>query len=55
MTIKELKEIALHAVKGTVPACYANQGAFKIITATPKKLDVFEVMEVVEYNYSKLQ
>lgn len=25
MTIKELKEIALHAVKGTVPACYANQ------------------------------
>lgn len=25
MTIKELKEIALHAAKGTVPACYANQ------------------------------
>lgn len=25
MTINELKEIALHAVKGTVPACYANE------------------------------
>lgn len=25
MTINELKEIALHAAKGTVPACYANQ------------------------------
>ena len=25
MTIKELKEIALHAAKGTVPACYENQ------------------------------
>lgn len=25
MTVKELKEIALHAVKGTVPACFANQ------------------------------
>ena len=25
MTIKELKEIALHAAKGTVPACYANE------------------------------
>lgn len=25
MTIKELKEIALHAAKGTVPACFANQ------------------------------
>lgn len=25
MTIKELKEIALYAAKGTVPACYANQ------------------------------
>ena len=25
MTIQELKEIALHAAKGTVPACYANQ------------------------------
>lgn len=25
MTIKELKEIALHAAKGTVPACFENQ------------------------------
>ena len=25
MTISELKEIALHAAKGTVPACFANQ------------------------------
>lgn len=25
MTLNELKEIALHAAKGTVPACYANQ------------------------------
>lgn len=25
MTIKELKEIALHAAKGTVPACYENK------------------------------
>ena len=25
MTIQELKEIALHAAKGTVPACFANQ------------------------------
>lgn len=25
MTIAELKEIALHAAKGTVPACFANQ------------------------------
>ena len=25
MTISELKQIALHAAKGTVPACYANQ------------------------------
>ncbi len=25
MTVNELKEIALHAVKGTVPACFANQ------------------------------
>lgn len=25
MTIKELKEIALHAAKGTVPACFANE------------------------------
>ena len=25
MTINELKEIALHAAKGTVPACYSNE------------------------------
>ena len=25
MTIKELQEIALHAAKGTVPACFENK------------------------------